>query len=668
MGALTAKKKAFQNRPWEPRSFVEIDDSEITIFKIRVEKLKNNRVRILPIKYWISDIERFKSEKKYGNINLLIFKLLAQYNLKLTESVISMVESFNIKYIVGIYQITRKIVRYIKKKPLNIILSRTIPNNTLNSLVNQYTSFFLPNLLPPSSSLGVQKISFNAYVKLPLDVNTPFILTCNPRLLSPTFNSFLFQNLDVLELTLFGGFSLNQYHEELPSSNYTISKIINNHYDKMRAKFIISQDDTRFSGLNVDIIQLGPIFLQSDEKRYAVINKNVKTIIDFDLSISPKSNYTAFLSTYSNELKNNSEIYVPTNIDFDKFLLTRISQKFLKRIELMFFFIIPIVKNNSLTYRNNNSKNFHPFMNRSSHSYSPLLKLKNYTNKKVFYSTEKDPENCWDKIILDPFYDWVEINPINQQLWESYTQRCKNYYTSVNQANIDEVEIEEMEREIHESFMEYYAGLKNSDVLIEYPFYDWVEINPINQQLWESYTQRCKNYYTSVNQANIDEVEIEEMEREIHESFMEYYAGLKNSDVLIEYPFDHLLNQKTEEPTMRKMQLFLLEVKKFDENTDEISASYYPESRACYHVAINLCKSFPLLMNTQEDSSIFFNFIFSNYLRNSVDQPIIIPGLNFIGLNPLAIRYIKASKLQIGASYMLVYYFYYFLVSKINQR
>ena len=601
MGALTAKKKAFQNRPWEPRSFVEIDDSEITIFKIRVEKLKNNRVRILPIKYWISDIERFKSEKKYGNINLLIFKLLAQYNLKLTESVISMVESFNIKYIVGIYQITRKIVRYIKKKPLNIILSRTIPNNTLNSLVNQYTSFFLPNLLPPSSSLGVQKISFNAYVKLPLDVNTPFILTCNPRLLSPTFNSFLFQNLDVLELTLFGGFSLNQYHEELPSSNYTISKIINNHYDKMRAKFIISQDDTRFSGLNVDIIQLGPIFLQSDEKRYAVINKNVKTIIDFDLSISPKSNYTAFLSTYSNELKNNSEIYVPTNIDFDKFLLTRISQKFLKRIELMFFFIIPIVKNNSLTYRNNNSKNFHPFMNRSSHSYSPLLKLKNYTNKKVFYSTEKDPENCWDKIILDPFYDWVEINPINQQLWESYTQRCKNYYTSVNQANIDEVEIEEMEREIHESFMEYYAGLKNSDVLIE-------------------------------------------------------------------YPFDHLLNQKTEEPTMRKMQLFLLEVKKFDENTDEISASYYPESRACYHVAINLCKSFPLLMNTQEDSSIFFNFIFSNYLRNSVDQPIIIPGLNFIGLNPLAIRYIKASKLQIGASYMLVYYFYYFLVSKINQR
>jgi hypothetical protein len=339
MGALTAKKKAFQTRPWESRSFVEIDETEISLFKIRVENLKNQRVRMLPIKYWISDIKRFQSEKKYSNTSLFVFQLLSHYNFK----TLIYKESFNIKYLSGIYQTTRKIVRYVTKKPLNIILSRIIPNTTLHYLDFQDTSFFLPNLLPPSLTLNIQKMNFNAYTKLPLDVSHQLILTCNPRLLSPTFNTFLFQNQDILDLTLLGGFSLNQYHEELPISNYTISQIINSQYDKNRTKFVISQDDTRFSGLNVNVIQLSPIFLQSDEQRYSIINKNVKTVIDLDLSISPKSDSTSFLSTYTDKFKNNSGIIIPHNIEFDKFLLTRISQKFLKRIELILFFTTPLL-------------------------------------------------------------------------------------------------------------------------------------------------------------------------------------------------------------------------------------------------------------------------------------------------------------------------------------
>jgi hypothetical protein len=342
MGALTAKKKAFQTRPWESQSFVEIDDSEISLFKIRIENLKNKRVRVLPIKYWISDIKRFQPEKKYNNTSLFVFKLLLYYKLQN----LNFEESFNIKYLSGIYLTTKKIVRYITKKPLNIILSKSIPSKTFYRFANQFTSFFLPNLLLPSSSLQAQKINFHGYSKLPLDLSNSFFLTVNPRLLSPTFNTFLFQNQDLLSLTSLGGFSINQFHDELPLSNYTISQIINNDYNKKTTKFIINQDDTRFSGLNVEIIQLSPLFLQADEQRYDLINKSVETIIDFDLSHSNKSNYkdNVFLSTYIDKFKFSSSIYIPNNIEFDKFLLTRISQKFLKRIEILFFLMIPHIK------------------------------------------------------------------------------------------------------------------------------------------------------------------------------------------------------------------------------------------------------------------------------------------------------------------------------------
>jgi len=342
MGALTAKKKAFQTRPWEPRSFVEIDESEISLFKIRIENLKNQRVRVLPIKYWISNIKRFQPEKKYNNNSLFVFKLLLCYKLQN----LNFEECFNIKYLSSIYLMTKKIVRYITKKPLRIILSKSIPSKTFYRFGNQFVSFFLPNLLLPASSLQAQKINFQGYSKVPLDLSHSFFLTVNPRLLSPTFNTFLFQNQDLLSLTSLGGFSINQFHEELPLSNYTINQIINNHYNKTTTKFIISQDDTRFSGLNVEVIQLSPLFLQADEQRYDFINRNVETMIDFDLSQSNKSNYkdNVFLSTYADKFNVNSSIYMPNNMEFDKFLLTRISQKFLKRIEILFFLIVPNVK------------------------------------------------------------------------------------------------------------------------------------------------------------------------------------------------------------------------------------------------------------------------------------------------------------------------------------
>jgi hypothetical protein len=59
VGALTSKIKAFSFRTWEQRSFTETDDTESVSFRLRIEKLKTKRVRILPLKYWISNKRRY---------------------------------------------------------------------------------------------------------------------------------------------------------------------------------------------------------------------------------------------------------------------------------------------------------------------------------------------------------------------------------------------------------------------------------------------------------------------------------------------------------------------------------------------------------------------------------------------------------------------------------
>lgn len=47
MGALTSKQTEFAFRTWEPRTAKEVDDTEIFPFRIRTEKLKLKKFRIL---------------------------------------------------------------------------------------------------------------------------------------------------------------------------------------------------------------------------------------------------------------------------------------------------------------------------------------------------------------------------------------------------------------------------------------------------------------------------------------------------------------------------------------------------------------------------------------------------------------------------------------------
>jgi len=47
MGALTAKKHAFTFRAWEPKTFKECDETEVSLFYLRTEHLKAKKTRIL---------------------------------------------------------------------------------------------------------------------------------------------------------------------------------------------------------------------------------------------------------------------------------------------------------------------------------------------------------------------------------------------------------------------------------------------------------------------------------------------------------------------------------------------------------------------------------------------------------------------------------------------
>lgn len=75
MGALTSKHKEFSFRAWEPQTFIEIDDTEISSFHLRAEHLKTKRSRLLPINYWVADKKRFSKET--------VFLLTPQFYFKM---------------------------------------------------------------------------------------------------------------------------------------------------------------------------------------------------------------------------------------------------------------------------------------------------------------------------------------------------------------------------------------------------------------------------------------------------------------------------------------------------------------------------------------------------------------------------------------------------------
>ena len=86
MGALTSKKGAFSFRCWEQKTFKEYDDVNLLAsLKVRVEKIKTQRTRILPIYHWMTNRKRFSSLNRlheYGFLAHSILKNIFSFRIK----------------------------------------------------------------------------------------------------------------------------------------------------------------------------------------------------------------------------------------------------------------------------------------------------------------------------------------------------------------------------------------------------------------------------------------------------------------------------------------------------------------------------------------------------------------------------------------------------------
>ncbi len=80
MGALTSKKGEFSFRNWEQRAFKEYDDTSLlTTLKLRVEKIKTQRTRVLPIHHWMADRKRFSNLNQSMEYGILFYKIKKKF-------------------------------------------------------------------------------------------------------------------------------------------------------------------------------------------------------------------------------------------------------------------------------------------------------------------------------------------------------------------------------------------------------------------------------------------------------------------------------------------------------------------------------------------------------------------------------------------------------------
>jgi len=191
MGALTSKHKEFTFRVWEPQTFIEIDETEVTRYNLRSEHLKTKRSRILPINYWIADKKRFSKEPSVFSNPATYFKNLSTFFLDYTLQ-----ESKTINYVVS------NIKGY--KKILNKLFDVTIDN--IKTFSAKQVTKTLINKLEIYDDLLThhKKVKRSIIYSFDQELKTPnLILLANPRTESPMFNAYLFKHADKYSLLLF---------------------------------------------------------------------------------------------------------------------------------------------------------------------------------------------------------------------------------------------------------------------------------------------------------------------------------------------------------------------------------------------------------------------------------------------------------------------------------
>jgi len=317
MGALTAKTREFTYRVWEQKSSIEIDDTEIYLYKIRSENLKAKRVRILPVGYWMSDLKRFSIEVPVTKNTSMYFKELHRFKLKGL-----LCETKHTNYLIS------SIKGY--KKILDVFLN--LRNNIINCFVAKKTRTYFDSYknITIMNDLLINRVTINHRNQPDLTVDNfhkDILLFTNPRLDSPVLNAFLFKHADNYTFTSFAAFASNIEKQEIPLSDYNLIASLQGHYNLKDKTIITSCLNISSSILNLNPRILTPVYM--NKKWQPFYSETLKKQVIMSTAKPKHIFYNSFVSNNHRE----SSIMLPKHI-CDQFTLKRVNQKWLTRLLL----------------------------------------------------------------------------------------------------------------------------------------------------------------------------------------------------------------------------------------------------------------------------------------------------------------------------------------------
>jgi hypothetical protein len=318
MGALTSKITEFKHRPWEPRTIIEIDDSEVSHFNVRTEKLKTNRIRYLPIQYWISDKKRFSKISSIEATPSIHFSIQRFFFLTLTLK-----ESKTISYLIsninGYYRILNKLFD-INIKSISGFFAKRFTLSYL-SKINIMDDLLI-------NRTNAQKELLPSFDKLPL--TNEIILLTNIRMESPALNAYLFKNSDKYSFVSFSTFASNIQKVEIPLSSYTINAALQGFFDLDNKTIITSCINSLPPLPSENLLTLTPRYLNKVTNKYYNLDQ---PSLNFIFSLRSKQIYQPiFLSNDKDQYKSNLSIGFNS---FDQFVLKQINHKFLERLFIL---------------------------------------------------------------------------------------------------------------------------------------------------------------------------------------------------------------------------------------------------------------------------------------------------------------------------------------------
>lgn len=358
MGALTSKQNPFGFRAWESQSYAEVNEAEILRFRVRVERLKTNTIRVLPIAHWVADEKRMLPERIVQNYSKGVYSSLN--NFYLTSLYVKEQRTYDLILLnpKAYLNIISSVLK--TEEPLHVITGRKLSYDNYCSIVSlqkRVNIFHYHNNTVHSVDhfKDSDEMLYNdRYVSI-LDKHHSFILLTNPRLDSPSFNSFLYQNLDTISISSFATFNSNYLKEEYPLTTLNLIESIQGKIDLFGCLIItsIQQKLSPIKLLSLDnILTLTPLFLQSNIPMQTIPRYTYMRETFIDFSYQTKEAYVPSVIGVYNAKANKGyqpRIAIPVlNNVFDRYLLTKINQKFMTRLALLFKVIRPLNSNNVL--------------------------------------------------------------------------------------------------------------------------------------------------------------------------------------------------------------------------------------------------------------------------------------------------------------------------------